>query len=1147
MESPQRNDAFRKYFYRQLDKIAGNGVLTEADRAQALRQLIAEIFERATEQDKLHFSTSFARISYAAHKYGIPNVHIHQERHFRTRRPAQLSTEELGKHVATGYRLATELIRATFGGAVPDEWVRFLTFPYPFPYVKPEVHERFPTLRVLAVEDDAEEQLLYVREEAQAERTFAIPYGENEVSNSLVAQAIAIVRKISGLPLMLNLIGAELRDDGQLYPAQIIVEPDYLIDVTAVAESFDGTHSYQPWTSIAQKLVPYRQEIPLLRGNLVNYFLDRLVEAPEVEFQTLIGSIFQTQPLALCLFDDNQIKDLIDQLRTHFVTLQKFVRQDLAGIDVDREKILLEPTFLCPTYGVQGRLDLLQTAESPNDPTTIVELKTSKYWHPNRHGINQTNYIQTLLYDLMINEALGEGANVRSYILYSADYGNGLKYAPPEYLQKLEAIAARNQLMGVELLLGQLGVPPDQDLAAATSHLLNRLQPAKIPTLGTFSVKDHELVLTVFGQLSDLERRYFGAFLGFTAREQRLAKTGQQKLESINGLASLWLDDRADKIERFELLDGLSFAGYDPSTSILTLLRPEDDDRLVKFRQGDIIALYATPANTAQPQDTIRSQILKSTIIAVDHERVQLRLRSQQLNDTAFRRPAYWSIEKDVLDSSFRNHYQGLFAWAQSTPDFRRRWLGTEAPRQVPPLPGAISPELTTEQNRILQRIITAPDYFLLWGPPGTGKTNQMLHHLVRHLLTNSEECILLVAYTNRAVDEICESLERIVGPDGKPFTDYLRIGSRYGVNARFEDRLLQVKSSQISRRQELKTLIEQTRIFVGTVASVGGKGELFALKSFDRLVVDEASQILEPLLAGLLPLAPQTLLIGDHRQLPAVVQQGPEDTLVHDTALREIGLTNLATSLFERLFLTAQRKGWHWAFDRLRHQGRMHQDIMAFPAQHFYGGELHILPETIAHHRAQLLPLSLASRTPPGLSPAAAPNTTEGPSPALLNTLGTHRLLFLPTSPDHRQADPKVNGHEADLLVELIRAFRSLYALTDRPVVAGDIGIITPYRAQIAHIRRSLRAAGLPPEDFMVDTVERYQGGAKRIVLISLCTNEDKQIQMLSQISEEGVDRKLNVAMTRAREHLVLLGCPAILRQSTVYAALLDFISGQE
>ncbi|MEO0734308.1 MAG: AAA domain-containing protein, partial [Bacteroidota bacterium] len=823
MTDAQRQDAFRKYFYRQLNKIAGNEAFTELERCLALRRLLLELFERATEQDKLHFSTHFARISYAAHKYGIPGIHVHQERRFRARRPEQLDKDDLQKQLTTGYRLATELIRALFGGAVPEPWVGYLTLPYPFPYVKLEVKERFASLRVVAVEFDEEDELLYVREEARPEQVYPIPYGKEEVSNTLVAQAIAILRQVSGLPMLLNLLRAELHEDGMLYPAQMVVQPDYLIDVTAVAESFSGNHHYQPWSNLTRKLVPFEHTLPLVRGNLVNYFLDRLVEDPEVGFRNLLSSIFQTQPLALCLFDDRQIKELIGQLNQHFVTLQKFVKKELAGIDVDREAILLEPSFLSPTYGVQGRLDLLQAANSPGEPTTIVELKTSKYWNPNKYGINQTNYIQTLLYDLMINRALGDGANVRSYILYSADYNSGLKYAPPEYVPKQEAIAARNQLLGVELLLGQLGQDGTRDLAAATTALLQRLRPDKLPSLSSFARRDHTLVLDTYGRLTDLERRYFGAFLGFTAREQLLAKTGEQRLEGTNGLASLWLDERADKIERFELLDGLSFAAYEPESATLTLTRPTEDDRLVKFRQGDIIALYASPDAAVKTGDAIRSQVLKSTIVSITPDAVSLRLRSQQLNDTAFRGDRYWSIEKDVLDSSFRNHYQGLFTWASASQPLRKRWLGLEPPGQAPPHPNELDAELTEEQNRILQKIITAPDYFLLWGPPGTGKTSRMLHHLVRHLLDNSQESLLLIAYTNRAVDEICESIERIITPEGEPFTNYLRIGSRYGAAPRFEERLLQLKSQRITKRAELKALIQSTRIIVGTVASVGG------------------------------------------------------------------------------------------------------------------------------------------------------------------------------------------------------------------------------------------------------------------------------------------------------------------------------------
>ncbi|MGB3800084.1 MAG: AAA domain-containing protein, partial [Lewinella sp.] len=279
-------------------------------------------------------------------------------------------------------------------------------------------------------------------------------------------------------------------------------------------------------------------------------------------------------------------------------------------------------------------------------------------------------------------------------------------------------------------------------------------------------------------------------------------------------------------------------------------------------------------------------------------------------------------------------------------------------------------------------------------------------------------------------------------------------------------------------------------------------------------------------LLGTLLTRSPRSLLIGDHRQLPAVVQQSDYDTHVGDETLQAAGVKNLGTSLFERLYLTARANDWSWAYDQLRHQGRMHREVMAFPALHFYQGELDILPSAIDHHRQQIAELSLV----------AGNNQLE-------QRISANRLVFIDAEVDRASSDPKVNRHEADLMVSLVKAFTSVYARTDRPVLSGDIGIITPYRAQIALIRSRLAEAALLPDDYTVDTVERYQGSAKRIVLMSLCTNDPQQLDRMAQISEEGVDRKLNVAMTRAREHLVLVGCPDILQGNDVYAKLLDHV----
>ncbi|MEL6357882.1 MAG: C-terminal helicase domain-containing protein, partial [Bacteroidota bacterium] len=215
-----------------------------------------------------------------------------------------------------------------------------------------------------------------------------------------------------------------------------------------------------------------------------------------------------------------------------------------------------------------------------------------------------------------------------------------------------------------------------------------------------------------------------------------------------------------------------------------------------------------------------------------------------------------------------------------------------------------------------------------------------------------------------------------------------------------------------------------------------------------------------------------------------------------------------------------------HWAYDQLSHQGRMHADIMAFPAEQFYDGSLHILPKSTGFHLRQLAPLICQ----PGTS-------------VLEQQLSSKRLVFFPTTIDRQSTDRKTNRHEAKLVNTLITAFEGIYSATDAPIKSGEIGIITPYRAQIAKIRRTLVQAGRNPQEYTVDTVERYQGGARRIIILSLCTNEANQMKSLAQTNSEAIDRKLNVAMTRAREHLVILGCEEILRTVPHYAGLLDFI----
>ncbi len=1093
---------------RQVIKIRNNDIWSPFQKNKSFFELFTLLLEEATKDERLNFTTLFSRLAYTGAKFRLTSATLHFSHIYRKAHEQGIIRQETEiLYVALGDLVCTRLLLEIF--KIKQDKAALTPSKEVAEYFKKDIKKTIgfkSVIEAVLFEINEKNKTLHFYDESDPDTEKTAVYDVHD-KNEQFNQNIDSLQKTFKLPIHINLLDVDIREDGFYIPLGIIIQPDHLVDVTSISECFKDFGA-EPYLYLISKFKPNEATAPLMIGNLVNFMLDELISAPEVTFNTLLGKMFHTNPLGFALLDDISLKDMIIKLKEHFKNLQYAVLQEFKEFEISRENIFLEPSFYSRDYGVQGRLDLLHQKK---DKSTydIIELKSGKTFRPNIYGINASHYIQTLLYDLMIRSTFNTKTKSFSYILYSKENLKPLRFAPPVKAQQYEAMKIRNDIIAIEQKLRET----DSD-----NSILSYIKAENFPKLKGFNIKDIENFNNIYSTLGTIEKTYFDHFCAFVAREHGLAKTGEHGINKSNGHAALWLESEEEKKDRFSILTGLTIINNlsTQEDAIITFQRKKNDQTLVNFRVGDIGVLY--PSSTSDTSRIVlKNQIFKCTITQISSEKIEIRLRSKQYNQSLFTAGNKWNIEQDSLDSGFNSMYKSLFGWAAAPREYRNLLLGQMAPKSGP-LRYDIQPDesLTNEQAELIKKIISVHDYFLLWGPPGTGKTSIMLKNLVQHLHEKTTENILLLAYTNRAVDEICDAVLSI-SPDFKD--KFLRLGSRLATDPKYIDNLLDQKIKGTTSRQQILDLLSQNRIYISTVSSIINRVDLLQLKNFDTVIIDEASQILEPMLTGLLPKFRRFILIGDHKQLPAVVVQDKSDSRITDQTLNELGISDTRMSLFERLYARVIHNGWTNAYGILSQQGRMHEKLMEFPNQHFYEGKLRLLPGL--SRQVKDVYFTKAHKTLSYLQ---------------------KRTVFVQT-PEDDDINWKTNIHEANKCVQIIKDLVSLFEANGKSLTNDSIGIITPYRAQIAMIKQCLDQSLTPEisEKITIDTVERYQGGARDIILISFCVNRISQLDSLVSLSQEGIDRKLNVALTRAKEQIILIGNKSLLAQNKVYGELIS------
>lgn len=429
-----------------------------------------------------------------------------------------------------------------------------------------------------------------------------------------------------------------------------------------------------------------------------------------------------------------------------------------------------------------------------------------------------------------------------------------------------------------------------------------------------------------------------------------------------------------------------------------------------------------------------------------------------------------------------------------AAPSFKPAWV-------VPKLPSATLANLNVDQKRAIEKVMCASDYALVLGMPGTGKTTTIAQ-IIRALVSQGKS-VLLTSYTHTAVDNILLKIK-----DDNIRT--LRIGATAKIHPevqQFAD-LAGVPKKTI---EEVQDLYENSKVVATTC--LGVNHPIFHQRTFDYCIVDEASQITLPVCLGPIRMAKTFILVGDHYQLPPLVQ------------CKEAGEGGLDISLFK---LLCDRHPS--SVVNLEHQYRMCEDIMLLSNTLIYSGRLKCgtpavaarsleIPDINGLKRHHLNPVTSSAATTPCLGPTYGRCWIRDLLDPSVKVRLVNTDLLQPEAIECANGSRIINTVEANICTQLVES------LIASGIPAREIGVVTLYRSQLALLRQNMRHR-LP--ELEMHTADRFQGRDKEIIIMS-CVRSNSE-HNVGDLLRDG--RRVNVAFTRARTKMLIVGSKTTLSQ---------------
>ncbi|KAJ9680403.1 hypothetical protein PVL29_019664 [Vitis rotundifolia] len=899
----------------------------------------------------------------------------------------------------------------------------------------------------------------------------------------------------------------------------VIVHPDILVSGTRVAASFSCSRR----TVLDERLKCSEHSTAALIGTLLHQIFQAglIREIPTKVFLEEYARIVVQKNLeslyACGVNEDDMYKTLIEATPRILNWIVLFKNsQEYRGATVDfgsddglkrvnvSEVIDIEEMAWAPKYGLKGMIDASlrvkfeSNTKEVNEIIMPLEFKTGK-GTKGQSAMEHT--AQVILYTLLMSERYLKPIDSGLLYYLNTDHTQGIAVKRSDLVG---LIMRRNELAKDILKASMMQQLPPMLQAhggSMESSGLGDLFDSNINHLTT----SHFAFLRHWDWLIDLE-----------AKEMEVMKKGIWRSHSLKRdpstscLSSIVLDTSNNHpqknsfkdnkfIYRFVRQNVASFHVKEHNEDSLPSISSPANDLDCTLRNGDYVILSTESGHLALASGVI-TDISRFHVYVCFSKRLRLpwskrSLEEQDLLGEVFR------IDKDEIVTSFavmRFNLIQLFLQSMQGSHLRKMIVDLEVPRfdggcifsQDPAISYIRSEKsLNNDQRQAILKILTAKDYALILGMPGTGKTSTMVHAVKALLMRGAS--ILLTSYTNSAVDNLLIKLKA-------QNIDFVRIGRHEVVHEEIQGHCF--SGMDINSVEDIKLRLDQ--VSVVAVTCLGITNPLLANKRFDICIMDEAGQTTLPVSLGPLMFASIFVLVGDHYQLPPLVQSAEA---------RENGM---GISLFCRL-----SEAHPQAISALQSQYRMCQGIMALSNALIYGNRLRCGSSQIANAR---LKFSSSNSISSWLKKALDP---ERPV-IFINT----DMLSAFEAKDHKTVN---NPIEACIISEVAEE------LVNNGIEGEDIGIITPYNSQANLIRHTVSTTSVE-----INTIDKYQGRDKDCILVSFVRSSENPRNCTSSLL--GDWHRINVALTRAKRKLIMVGSFRTLSKVPLLRLLIEKVEEQ-